>query len=82
MKQFSLLFFFFLSFTSLSQNVRVVGLCTGKNGKVLENVLVVTKTKPVQSTFTDSIGRYAFNLNLYDTVTFAKLLLSVGVLQR
>ncbi len=70
MKQLSVLLFLFLSFTALSQNVRVVGMCIGKNGKSLENVLVVTKTKPVQSTFTDSIGRYAFNLNLNDTVNF------------
>lgn len=70
MKHLSILFFLFLSISSFSQNVRVVGLCTGKNGKALENVLVVTKSKPIQSTFSDSIGRYSFNLNFKDTVVF------------
>lgn len=70
MKHLSILFFLFLSISSFSQNVRVVGLCTGKNGVALENVLVVTKSKPIQSTFSDSIGRYSFNLNFKDTVVF------------
>ena len=70
MKQLSVLFFLLLSIPLFSQNVRVVGLCTGKNGKALENVLIVTKTNPVQSTLSDSIGRYAFDLTFGDTVDF------------
>ncbi len=70
MKQLSVLLLLLLSFYSFGQKVHVVGLCTGKNGKALENVLIVTKTNPVQSTFSDSIGRYAFDLTFGDTVDF------------
>jgi hypothetical protein len=68
MKQLSVLIFLLLSISAFSQNVRVIGLCTGKNGKALEDVLIVTKTKPVKSAFSDSVGRYYFDLNFGDTV--------------
>jgi len=70
MKYFSFLFFLFISISVFGQKVRVTGNITGKNEKALESVLIVTKTNPVQSTFSDSLGRFSFNLNLNDTVTF------------
>ena len=70
MKHLSFLLFLFISISIFGQKVRVVGNCSGKNDKPLENVLIVTKTTPVQSTFSDSLGRYSFNLKPGDTITF------------
>jgi len=64
-----LFFLLFLPFTNFGQKVRVVGNCYGKNGKALENVLIVSKTNPIQSTFSDSLGRFSFNFNYKDTIT-------------
>jgi hypothetical protein len=70
MKHLSFLLFLFISISIFGQKVRVVGNCSGKNDKPLESVLIVTKTTPVQSTFSDSLGRYSFNLQPGDTITF------------
>jgi hypothetical protein len=70
MKHLSFLLFLFISISIFGQKVRVIGNCSGKNDKPLENVLIVTKTTPVQSTFSDSLGRYSFNLQPGDTITF------------
>ncbi len=75
MKKILFLFFYCIYFQSFGQVIRVEGKCVGKNNIPLENVLIKTKEKVVQTTYSDSLGFYSFTINYLDTLV---LVFSIG----
>ena len=75
MKKILFLFFYCIYFQSFGQIIRIEGKCVGKNNIPLENVLIKTKEKVIQTTYSDSLGFYTLTTNYLDTLV---LVFSIG----